>query len=106
MSHLIRPHVVALAPRRECNARLPHEGSRFPIRPRLSSSWLLAIETGAHMADDVLNGASGGTSSSRSERPFEETMNRALRLSFIPLLFGTFVPAAFAQDAAAGKIAT
>jgi cytochrome c len=30
-------------------------------------------------------------------------MNRAIRLSFIPFLFGTFVPAAFAQDTAAGK---
>jgi cytochrome c len=32
-------------------------------------------------------------------------MNRVLRLSFIPFLFGTFVPAAYAQDAGAGKIA-
>src|SRR5260221_4256358 len=32
-------------------------------------------------------------------------MNRVLRLSFVPFLFATVVPSAFAQDAAAGRIA-
>src|SRR5258705_13089774 len=32
-------------------------------------------------------------------------MNRALRLSIIAFLFGTFVPAALAQQPAAGKVA-